>query len=107
MNYYGMNGEVISEDEYIKRSKADPRWRTLRYEPVDGYEVSTVLLSIDHRFASEGPPIIFETMVFPDCEPCRRYSTKEQALAGHDEIIAELRAKAAEENARQNEGLSR
>jgi hypothetical protein len=49
--------------------------------------VSTVWLGIDH--AREGRPLIFETMVFPDEDnyselDVARYSTRAEALAGHD-----------------------
>ena len=49
--------------------------------------VSTVWLGIDHNYGGEGPPIIFETMVFPQ-HPAMldlqwRYSTEEQARHGH------------------------
>jgi hypothetical protein len=56
----------------------------------DGKLVSTVWLGIDHQFGN-GPPLIFETMVFPadsysdlDCE---RYSTETEALAGHEAMV--------------------
>jgi hypothetical protein len=56
---------------------------------VNGHDVSTVWLGINHSYWG-GPPLIFETMVFchfdHECdwlhEQCR-YSTKEQALRGH------------------------
>jgi hypothetical protein len=44
--------------------------------------VSTVFLGIDHNFLGEGPPIVFETMSFPD-EFQERYATWNEALAGH------------------------
>lgn len=51
------------------------------------FDVSTVLLCIDHRWDGDGDPIIFETMVFPhetfSDMYCRRYSTYEDAEAGH------------------------
>ncbi len=53
----------------------------------NGRLVSTVWLGIDHSFGS-GPPLIFETMVFPgdgdahDLD-CDRYSTETDAIAGH------------------------
>jgi hypothetical protein len=55
-------------------------------------EVSTVLLVIDHNFG-EGPPLIFETMVFggPHDEWMERYSTEAEAKAGHDRVVAALR----------------
>lgn len=48
----------------------------------DGYTVSTVFLGIDHNWSDKGPPILFETMSFPD-EVQERYSTWKDALAGH------------------------
>lgn len=55
-----------------------------------GARVSTVWLGLDHQFG-DGPPLIFETMVFPaessmdlDCE---RYSTEEEAKAGHSAMV--------------------
>ena len=51
-------------------------------------EVSTVFLGLDYSFG-EGPPILFETMVFGlmDEEPQWRYSTWEEAEAGHLEAV--------------------
>jgi hypothetical protein len=65
--------------------------------------VSTVFLGIDHRFFfEEGPPILFETMLFANAEPgerfpeeldglMRRYATWDEAEAGHEEMVAEVR----------------
>jgi hypothetical protein len=55
--------------------------------------VSTVFLSMDHGFSDEGPPIVFETLVFglPPDHPLRdymrRYSTAADARRGHAEIV--------------------
>jgi hypothetical protein len=52
--------------------------------------VSTVFLALNHNFHGDGPPLIFETMVFGgelDGE-CRRWATEEQAIAGHREMEA-------------------
>lgn len=52
--------------------------------------ISTVWLGLDHSLTLDGLPIIFETMVFGgamDQEDCWRYSTREQALAGHQEVV--------------------
>jgi hypothetical protein len=74
----------------------------------DGYLVSTVFLGIDHNWSGKGPPILFETMVFDDhrwekpgdagncvCDmgeemSCERYSTKDDALIGHERHVKEL-----------------
>jgi hypothetical protein len=65
-----------------------------------GY-VSTICLGLDHSFGA-GPPILFETMARIGThwaeEVMRRYSTYEQALAGHAELLAEHRASVAAVN---------
>ena len=52
--------------------------------------VSTVFLSLDH---GDGPPILFETMVFHgnngDSELCVRYATMAEAIEGHKRICRE------------------
>ena len=47
--------------------------------------VSTVFLGIDHSLGGEGPPLLFETMVFrgPDGGEEERYATWAEAEAGH------------------------
>jgi hypothetical protein len=54
-------------------------------EPV---KVSTVWLGLDHNFMG-GRPKIFETMIFGGKLhlECWRYSTEEEALAGHDDAV--------------------
>ena len=56
--------------------------------------VSTVWLGLNHAYG-DTPPLIFETMVFAPGregdEECWRYSTEEQALAGHYRVVAEWR----------------
>ncbi len=51
--------------------------------------ISTVFLGIDHSFGA-GPPLLFETMVFggPLDMKQERYSTWDQALAGHKAMEA-------------------
>jgi hypothetical protein len=60
--------------------------------------VSTVFLGLDHGWLREGPPIVFETMIFGGTdEYCERYATRAQAEAGHAEAVrlAELYARAS------------
>lgn len=51
--------------------------------------VSTVFLGIDHSFKSEGPLVLFETMIFggPLDQNEQRYSTWEEAERGHEEMV--------------------
>ena len=79
--------------EWSKWSEGADRklWRT----DVDDYTVSTVFLGLDHNFDEHGPPLIYETMVFPKgdwCERyCDRYSTYEEAMNGHQRVCDLLR----------------
>lgn len=52
-----------------------------------GGRVSTIWLGLNHSFSFKGPPLIFETMVFPPGSfqdlDMDRYSTEAQAKEGH------------------------
>lgn len=47
--------------------------------------VSTVFLGLDHNWSGDGPPLLFETMIFggPHDQQCWRYSTWGHAMKGH------------------------
>jgi len=55
-------------------------------------DVSTVFLGLDHRFGDDGPPLIFETLVFggPMDQEMDRYSTWEEAEKGHQAMVEKL-----------------
>jgi len=60
---------------------------------VNGKRVSTVWIGINHNFLGNGKPLIFETMIFDNdnnsCYEiyCDRYSTWDEALAGHEKAV--------------------
>lgn len=58
----------------------------------NGHVVSTVFLGLDHNFTGRGPPILFETMIFPlDSRQesyCMRYVTWQEAEEGHQRAMA-------------------
>lgn len=62
-----------------------------RTELPNGLCVSTVFMGLDHRFGDDGPPLIFETMVFGGDEEVggyqERYSTEKDAIYGHQRAI--------------------
>lgn len=66
----------------------------------DDVEVSTVWLGLDHSFGLGGPPVIFETLVFGGELDgwMERYTTLERAEAGHEEMVARVRAVAHAHN---------
>ncbi len=68
--------------------QADPVVKKTQVTP--DIEVSTVFLGIDHSFG-HGPPLLFKTMIFGGSDDCEQwhYSTYNQALEGHDVVVAE------------------
>ena len=66
--------------------------------PVGGIVVSTVFLALDD-IHGEGPPMLYETM----CRGCKdddelcdiqeQYATRDEAVAGHAQIVALVEAK--------------
>lgn len=93
--------ESMSTDEWIPSYPPPEEWEAghrVGLSTVGVYRVSTVFLSIDHNWG-DGPPILFETMVFDHSEGenwsdvyCGRYCTRAEAEAGHARIVAALRA---------------
>lgn len=93
--YYGRDGQPITLEQ-MARLYDDPKGRRVEWTVLDdGRIVSTVWLGIDHRYiADNGPPLIFETMVFPSSDGgvdlhCERYATEVEARDGHARIVGE------------------
>ena len=79
--------------EAVKQaSMDDTEARRVGLDLIGNFRVSTVFLALDHNFSDQGPPILFETMVFPEKNnsdlACERYSTWEQAMKGHRRMVA-------------------
>lgn len=60
--------------------------------------ISTVFLGVDHNFGSEGPPVLFETMIFGGklAGEQWRYGTWEEAEKGHAHAVEQAKAALAE-----------
>lgn len=56
--------------------------RQICLDEYDGWSLSTVFLTVDHCFMGT-QPVLWETMLFPGCEYQRRYTSHEDAVAGH------------------------
>jgi hypothetical protein len=84
----------VARYEEIARSGIDP-WRIAFTDFGGRLSVSTVFLGLDHRFTGDGPPLIFETMVFGGTDltdrSCSRCTTWEQAEAEHARVVEALR----------------
>lgn len=63
--------------------------RTVEKTRNGNVEVSTVFLGIDHQFG-DGPPLIFETMIFggPEDQYTDRCSTWDEAVKMHERACA-------------------
>ena len=58
----------------------------------NGVRVSTVFLGLDHSHSFDGPPVLWETMVFGgkyDGEQ-KRYSSFDVAQRGHQRMVAKV-----------------
>lgn len=90
-DYYDLDEKPTSLHEWAKLL-ADDRKIVQQDKLDDGTFVSTVWLGADHNFTNTGPPLIYETMIFPSMENlldeyCERYPTRADAVAGHKRVM--------------------
>lgn len=101
-NTFDREGNPISVEECEKKLR-DENYKIIKqtYEK-DDVLISTVWLGLDHSYIINNSnkkidPVIFETMVFMDSHNSYidsymdRYSTEEEALAGHERICGMVR----------------
>lgn len=90
--------KVTDTEAWAKWLQSNPD-RHVAKDIIGHYRVSTVFLGIDHQFRDNGPPILYETMVFDENKRvvidgkdygreqwegyCERYATKAEAAEGH------------------------
>lgn len=87
--YYNRDGSERKEID-LQMTMDDKR---VAEDTVGKYWVSTVFLPFNYEWDDKKPPLIFETMVFVGKDMStdsyqERYSTEEQAKAGHDKVVA-------------------
>ena len=94
---YDKDGTQITMRQWAHLLEDDLEYKIVAQDhPAPNVMVSTVWLGLDHNYSHEGPPIIFETMVFwgnwsGDDDYQQRYSTMEQALEGHAHALEWVR----------------
>lgn len=67
--------------------------RIIARDVVGDASLSTVFLCLDHGFGHSNGPVLFESMWFGGSSDGkqRRYHTREEALEGHNEMLAEYK----------------
>lgn len=112
IEYYDRDGRPLDR-ESAWALLVDYDYKRVDLTEVGPYVVSTVWLGLDHRYMGEGPPLIFETMVFTNSAwnadradenrelllelDCQRYSTLQQAQEGHRAMVLLVEATLDEE----------
>lgn len=92
IDYYDRQGNHIDLHTWAARFESPDaynEYKRIGDDERNGVRVSTVWLGLNHNWG-DGPPLIFETMVFggDHDEEQWRWSTEEQARAGHAEICS-------------------
>lgn len=96
MKKYKLNGRIPEEVEDLLEwgESFQLANRRVAVDDVGKLHISTIFLGMDHNFHEGGPPLLFETMVFQEdgsSGECERYSTWEEAEAGHQEWVERLK----------------
>ena len=88
--YFDRQGQPMSDVFAWARLFEDRAYQVVQQTTLaDGTLVSTVWLGLNHQYG-DGPPLIFETMVFPASGADRdqeRYSTEADAWVGHAKMV--------------------
>lgn len=90
---YDRQGNPMTHDEWVQQFGAGDE-KLVALSQVGDAIVSTVWIGLNHQWG-DGPPLIFETMIFEegdgDWRPQQwRWSTEDEALAGHCMVVDEL-----------------
>ena len=69
------------------RDALENRWHLV--DMVGDVRVSTVFLGLDHSLTLDGPPVLWETMVFggDNDQYQQRYTSRAEAIEGHGAIL--------------------
>jgi hypothetical protein len=95
IRWYNINDdksiELLPVDHKFNDKYFNDANRRVGDDTVDDQRVSTVFLYMDHNWSEDGThtPILFETMIFGGeyDQEMWRYSTYDEAKAGHDRIV--------------------
>jgi len=91
--YYVMDGDDIRQVDVREWAVMfDRDSRRIGLDQIGDMSVSTVFLGLNHAY-DDGPPLLFETLVSggPASDEMERYSTKAEAIAGHQRMVERCR----------------
>lgn len=85
--------DMLTAAQHFER----PYSRQVALDKIGDVSISTVFLGFDHRMFGEGPPILFETMIFggDHDQYQERYCTWDEAEAGHASAVALVKGERA------------
>lgn len=93
VKFYNRQGKEITLKEFGELHRNLEYKRVFASTLPDGRWLSTVWIGINHRFFGDGPPLIFETMLFSHDGPGEslnewRFATEQEALLWHEIIFS-------------------
>lgn len=94
IDYYDKQGNPLTREEYFELLERQGRdYKRVGSTKIGSIWISTVWLGLDHGYDG-GAPLIFETMQFDGdaSGDCERYSTLEEAQAGHEAWVQRIQA---------------
>ena len=94
--YYTLdeNGDAVGTDDVHQMSSLfeHPERRRVGWDDINGITVSTVFLAMDHNWSGDGPPVLWETMIFGGTGEIEdyqeRYTSRAAAVEGHARAVA-------------------
>lgn len=92
---YDKNGNLITSALVWENLLKDQDYKRVGSDEVRGFWISTVWLGLDHNFIQGGPPLYFETMIFPKGSMselyCNRHASLKEAEEQHKLIVFHLK----------------
>lgn len=113
VQYYDRQGQPMNLLDWGRRFE-DMEYKIVKQTTIGEFFISTVWLGLNHSFG-DGPPMIFETMIFQHGEETEneldgfqeRYATEAEAAAGHEGAVAAVISYLAEETQKDSQqGMS-
>lgn len=92
--YYILDGKTAVQVDLMTWARwFETAHRHVANETIGESKISTVFLGLDHRFGDDGPPLLFETMVFggPLDQEQERCSTWEEAEHMHAVMVMRVK----------------